>query len=193
MLVNLLRGTSLLEFALLVVIAGIMLVVSTRFFPTIIDHAHQSTLETSARSLVDAARIARQQWQLSGESPVLERQLASGRYYVRFSRHGWPVAMQRFDHPDLRLPALAERCMQLWYGLLEKTEPLSLAEEVAPLSVTTRQLSTEQSHVKSRARYTVKNIGKGWCRFQRYLGDQTKGYFDYQPLWGRYKMTALDD
>lgn len=180
------RSVRLLEWLLLAMVIGIILVGAVTLYGRMASDVRRLSFELTAQNFQTAVSGAHAQWYIQrsrGESasevvlfselPGLPGTEAKGEIRVYLNPEGWPVntdGTARDGRQSL------EECLQLWQALL--SEPSGATMEDPP---------------GAEARYQVLLGDEGQCRYRHLYDVGASQYFDYWPNSGRVSTHASQE
>lgn len=174
------RGRRPLEWSLLLIIIGVVLVPAVQFYGRLAGDVQRLSFELTARNFQAAVSAVRAEWYLrqSRNEPVADVMLfselagpeisaPSGAVQFYLNPQGWPANTESRSSAGSGEQTL-EGCLQLWQALLQ--EPPKAAID---------------KRTDTGAAYQVQLGENGQCRYRQWENGQERRYFDYFPNSGR--------
>mgnify|MGYP000105366835 CR=1 FL=1 len=171
-------GFSLLEFALVLVVISILVVILVPKINDLQDEAHQTRVQLTANSLQTAVRLTHSLWQSQGSinKTILLKGYGGGNILI--GNKGWPIDAIEMSQKNSsividRQARNDSTCIRLWNGLLKESAP-------------TVGLNIEEDKIDSDAIDSayITQLISGTCRY-RYRLNQDDMQIHYDLATGR--------
>ena len=166
-------GFSLLEFMMVAVIIGILIVTAYRYLNDHIIEAEKAALRSISRDFASSMAMLRNKWIIEGRKTTHKghRTVKLDQYTLYLNKNGWPISGSPLKSETLQN---VEHCTQLWGAIMQYGVTASM----------------EGQQNQSDAAYHISLPSAGTCRYQLARLPDTEFYFDYQTVNGEVKLST---